>query len=174
MASIPIPHVDISLGMSPTRDSTGRIVGDSKAARDIGKRKSIEAALRAGEPRHELVLGSMRVGLLDGNLATNALDGSPRIREMRGPEALGRISHDLLQTRLPGGVSAFVDGLHVFSWCEGEREQVMRDGRIVAVDSRMTLVRDSTCAFTSPKTEHRRRGFMSMNTTCGAESVNGP
>lgn len=39
-------HIDISLTVSPVRDSTGRIVGASKIARDITDRKRADDALR--------------------------------------------------------------------------------------------------------------------------------
>jgi PAS domain S-box-containing protein len=44
-------RVDVALTISPFRDSTGRIIGASKIARDITARKRIEAALQASEAR---------------------------------------------------------------------------------------------------------------------------
>ena len=43
--------LDISLTISPVRDTAGRVVGASKVARDIGGRKRAEAALRESEER---------------------------------------------------------------------------------------------------------------------------
>ncbi|HLT02401.1 MAG TPA: PAS domain S-box protein [Geminicoccaceae bacterium] len=43
--------VEVSLTVSPIRDESGRIIGASKIARDIGERKRAEAALRASEER---------------------------------------------------------------------------------------------------------------------------
>jgi two-component system, LuxR family, sensor kinase FixL len=62
-------------------------------------------------------------------------------------EALGRISHDLLRTRLPGGVNSFMEQLQAAGSWEAEFEHVTRDGRVIIVDSRMTLVRDGARAY---------------------------
>jgi PAS domain S-box-containing protein len=44
-------RIDISLTVSPVHDSTGRIVGASKIARDISERKRAEDAIRASQER---------------------------------------------------------------------------------------------------------------------------
>jgi PAS domain S-box-containing protein len=46
-------RIDISLTVSPVRDSEGRIVGASKVARDITERKRVEAALRDADRRKD-------------------------------------------------------------------------------------------------------------------------
>lgn len=48
-------RIDISLTVSPVRDTSGRIVGASKVARDISDRKRSEAALKAREAELELI-----------------------------------------------------------------------------------------------------------------------
>jgi PAS domain S-box-containing protein len=49
-------RIDLSLTISPVRDSRGRIVGASKVARDIGDRKRAEAALREADVRKDAFL----------------------------------------------------------------------------------------------------------------------
>ena len=44
--------LDLSLTISPVRDSTGRVIGASKVARDIGDQKRAEQALRDSEERY--------------------------------------------------------------------------------------------------------------------------
>jgi PAS domain S-box-containing protein len=53
--------VNISLTMSPVRDSSGRIIGFSKIARDITERKRAEDSLRESEGRFRLVANTAPV-----------------------------------------------------------------------------------------------------------------
>ena len=53
-------RVDISLTISPLRDSEGRIFGASKVARDITERKRAEEALRESERRYQSMADELR------------------------------------------------------------------------------------------------------------------
>ncbi|GHO48752.1 PAS domain-containing sensor histidine kinase [Ktedonospora formicarum] len=57
-------------------------------------------------------------------------------------EALGRISHTLLQTRFLQSQKAIEDQLEREGRWEGELSHTCRDGRIVVVESRQVLIRD--------------------------------
>jgi PAS domain S-box-containing protein len=102
-------RLDISLTISPIRDSAGRIVAASKVARDITSRKQIEEALREADQRkdeflatlaHELrnplapIRNSLEVLRLTGKLRADAEE----MREIleRQVEQLVRLVDDLL------------------------------------------------------------------------------
>src|SRR6202041_1762683 len=47
--------LDVSLTISPVRDSSGRVIGASKVARDITAQKQVEQALRESEQRFRVI-----------------------------------------------------------------------------------------------------------------------
>lgn len=51
--------LDISLTISPVRDSTGKVVGASKVARDVGERKQLDRVLRDSEERLRTLTASL-------------------------------------------------------------------------------------------------------------------
>ena len=87
-------RIDVSLSISPIKDSTGKIVGFAGIARDITQRKRAEEALLSSEQRYRLLfernLAGVGIGSLDGRVL-DCNDGWARILgyESRG-ELLGR------------------------------------------------------------------------------------
>lgn len=57
-------RIEVSLRVSPIKDSAGRIIGASKIARDITRRKQTERALRASEEQLRLVTDNAPVLLV--------------------------------------------------------------------------------------------------------------
>ncbi|MGA2920814.1 MAG: PAS domain S-box protein [Candidatus Sulfotelmatobacter sp.] len=97
-------RLNISLTVSPVKDSAGRIVGASKIARDITESKRIERALREGEARLRaafsqtysfLLLLSSEGTIIEANRAAFEAAGLKR------EEAIGLKFWELWWSRLP-------------------------------------------------------------------------
>jgi PAS domain S-box-containing protein len=133
--------LDISLTISPVKDATGRVIGASKVARDITERKRVEQAL------------AERAQLLDlSNDAIIVRDGEDRVTywnksasELYGysrEEALGRVTHELLQTEHPEALGRIFEELHRDGRWTGELIHRHKDGSPIVVVSRWALDRD--------------------------------
>jgi PAS domain S-box-containing protein len=80
---------------------------------------------------------------LDGGVESwNA--GAERLYGFRPEEALGRVSHTLLQTKFPIEVAELTAQLQNGRYWSGELRHTCKDGREVVVDSRMQLLDDGT------------------------------
>lgn len=109
--------LDVSLTVSPLVDSQGRIIGASKIARDVTKRKRIEAALKDADRRkdeflatlaHELrnPLAPLRNGLQILRMTRTNDPATEQVQEMleRQVQHLVRLVDDLLElSRITGG-----------------------------------------------------------------------
>jgi PAS domain S-box-containing protein len=135
--------IDVSLTISPVKDPTGEIVGVSKIARDITKEKQTERRL------------AEQARLLDlSNEAILVRDTQDRIiywnhgaQEMYGfsvKEALGKITHQLLQTAHPENFDKIRKKLKRDNRWSGELLHTRKDGRKVVVMSRWSLDRDAS------------------------------
>jgi PAS domain S-box-containing protein len=87
--------LEVSLTISPVKDSTGRVVGASKVARDITESKRIERALRQSEERlRELAQG------LEGQVRIRTRELEQRNAEvLQQSEQLRGLSNRLVQTQ---------------------------------------------------------------------------
>ena len=70
--------------------------------------------------------------------------GAERLYGFRPEEALGRVSHALLQTRFPIELAELISQLQNDRSWSGELRHSCKDGREVVVDSRMQLLDDGT------------------------------
>jgi len=80
--------VEVSLTVSPVKNTEGRIVGASKIARDITERKRAEEALRASEARLSLALNAGKLGTWQLDLQTGTAIRSLRHDQIFGYDSL--------------------------------------------------------------------------------------
>jgi PAS domain S-box-containing protein len=76
--------LDISLTVSPIRDAKGKIIGASKIARDITRRKRVEVALRESEQRLRLATQTGKLGVWDWDIVTNRISWSDSLYTIHG------------------------------------------------------------------------------------------
>src|SRR5690349_1430510 len=77
-------RVNVSLTISPIKDSSGRTVGCSGIARDITERRLAEEALSASEERLRLAQQAARIGTFDWNIRTGVNTWTPELEAMYG------------------------------------------------------------------------------------------
>jgi PAS domain S-box-containing protein len=134
--------IDVSLTISPIKGPKGEIVGVSKIARDITEKKQTEQRL------------TEQARLLDlTNDAIIVRDHQDRVvywnrgaEEMYGfsaKEAVGKITHELLQTTHPESLEKIRKKLKRHNHWSGELIHTRKDGRKVIVMSRWSLDRDT-------------------------------
>lgn len=70
--------------------------------------------------------------------------GAERLYGYTIDEAIGRSSHDLLQTKFPTEFAEWQSQLRATKYWSGELRHICKDGREVTVDSRMQLLADDT------------------------------
>src|SRR6201987_1809024 len=76
--------VEVSLSISPIKDSRGNIMGFSKIARDITQRKHGEKELRLSEERLRLAQQIAHVGSFEWNIPTGVNTWTPELEAMYG------------------------------------------------------------------------------------------
>ena len=138
--------LDVSVSISPIRDASGRIVGASKIARDVGVRKRAQAAVDQAHERlreHAMVLELAPVLVRDmDNRIVLWTRGAEGLYGFSKEEALGRISHELLQTTFPESLEHFDEILRRTGRWEGALVHRKRDGARLVVASQQIIYHD--------------------------------
>ena len=133
--------LDISLTISPVKDAAGCVVGASKVARDITERKQVEQALA----ERALLLDLSNDAILVRDAADRVTywnNSASRLYGYSREEALGRVTHELLQTQFPEPLECITEKLHRDNRWTGELIHTRKDGSQIVVVSRWALDRD--------------------------------
>src|SRR5215472_12785936 len=92
--------LDVSVTISPVKDSKGRVIGASKVARDITERKRTERVLAEQTRLLDLTNDAILVRDLEGRIRYWN-KGASQIYGYAAEEILGHKTHDLFQTIFP-------------------------------------------------------------------------
>ena len=133
-------RIDVAITFSPLRDVSGRVVGASKIARDITERKRAEEEIRQQASLLDLAPALARD--LDDRIVLWTR-GAEQLYQFTKEEALGKVSHELLQTEYPQPLSEIDKILHAEGVWEGEIGQRTRDGSRIVVASQWVLYRNA-------------------------------
>jgi len=134
--------LDVSLTISPIRDAAGRVIGASNVARDITERKQAERAL--SEQARLLDLSNDAIFVRDvGDHVTYWNKAATELYGFTRNEALGRVTHEILQTQFPEHLEKINEQLHRDGSWNGELVHTRKDGTKVIVMSRWVLDREA-------------------------------
>lgn len=128
---------------APVRDAHGTIIGSVSVARDITESRMREQLLRQAERDHAELLDISSDAIFVWELEGAIQYWNKGAKELYGfssAEAVGKVSHDLLSTVHPQGITHIKDELrHTGSW-RGELNHRTKSGAVLAVQSSMQAV----------------------------------
>ena len=132
--------VDLSVTISPLRDSAGNVIGASKVAREIGERKRAQGALAEQARLLDLSNDAIIVRDISGEIQYWN-KGATEIYGYSRDEAVASLSHELLRTVFPEPLERIMEQLQRDRRWSGELVHTRKDGRQIVVSSRWVLDR---------------------------------
>jgi len=133
--------IDVSLTISPIKGSKGEIVGISKIARDITKQKQTER--RLAEQARLLDLTNEAILVRDSrDRITYWNHGAKELYGYSAEEALGKVTHKLLQTKHSEPLDQIQKKFERAGRWNGELTHTSKDGQKIVVMSHWALDRD--------------------------------
>jgi len=133
--------IDVSLTISPITDFSGKIIGVSKIARDIGKQKKAE--YRFAEQGRLLDLSNEAILVRDkDDRITYWNHGAVDLYGYSAGEALGKVTHQLLRTEHCEPLEMIYKTLEQGDRWRGELVHRRKDGTKIVVMSHWALDRD--------------------------------
>jgi two-component system, cell cycle sensor histidine kinase and response regulator CckA len=138
-------RVQISLSVSPIRDSSGAVVGAASVKRDITEQKRVQTALEAESARSRGLAQALDVAQAlvrdpEGTISYWS-SGASRLYGYTPQEAVGKISHELLKTEFPMPLEEIRSILNSAGRWQGELVHVAKDGRRIHVAAQWVLQR---------------------------------
>jgi PAS domain S-box-containing protein len=130
----------LSFTGGPVRDAVGTRLGYVTVGHDVTARWQLEQQVRFQASLLERTHDAIFVWELGGPLVFWN-QGAELLYGYRADEALGKVAHALLRTRLPEPVAAFEARLRQEGEWMGELTHTARDGRVVEVLSRLQVLR---------------------------------
>jgi PAS domain S-box-containing protein len=132
-------RLEVSLTISPVRDRSGKIIGASKIAHDITEPRRLGQQVRWQASLLERSHDAIFMWELDGPILYWN-HGAELLYGYSSAEAVGQISHQLLQTERPISPAEFREALRRTGEWIGNIQHTARDGRRLVVESRYQLL----------------------------------